>query len=152
MTFILLAFRVGSHVSGGDIYGNVRENNLITKHKIMLPPKGMGTVTYIAPPGNYTIQVRKYTNVLLDFVLLFTGPFNNLLIWFTIFIYLQDTVLETEFNGVKTPYTLMQVWPVRKPRPVTEKLPANHPLLTGQRVLDGLFPAVQGGTTAIPGK
>merc|ERR1712165_305210 len=30
-------------------------------------------------------------------------------------------------------------------------LPANHPLLTGQRVLDGLFPAVQGGTTAIPG-
>ena len=71
----------------------------------------------------------------------------------TVFIFclFQDTVLETEFNGVKTPYTLMQVWPVRKPRPVTEKLPANHPLLTGQRVLDGLFPAVQGGTTAIPG-
>jgi len=40
---------------------------------------------------------------------------------------------------------------VRQPRPVTEKLPANHPLLTGQRILDGLFPAVQGGTTAIPG-
>ena len=34
---------------------------------------------------------------------------------------------------------------------MTEKLPANHPLLTGQRVLDGLFPCVQGGTTAIPG-
>ena len=48
-------------------------------------------------------------------------------------------------------YTLEQVWPVRQPRPVTEKLPANHPLLTGQRVLDGLFPCVQGGTTAIPG-
>ena len=46
---------------------------------------------------------------------------------------------------------LCQVWPVRQPRPVTEKLPANHPLLTGQRVLDGLFPCVQGGTTAIPG-
>ena len=44
-------------MSGGDIYGNVRENNLITKHKMMLPPKGMGTVTYIAPPGNYTIKV-----------------------------------------------------------------------------------------------
>jgi len=110
--------RVGSHISGGDIYGLVRENNLITQHKIMLPPKGMGTVTYIAPPGNYTVK---------------------------------DTVLETEFNGVKSQYTLMQIWPVRKPRPVTEKLPANHPLLTGQRVLDGLFPAVQGGTTAIPG-
>ena len=48
-------------------------------------------------------------------------------------------------------FTLEQVWPVRQPRPVTEKLPANHPLLTGQRVLDGLFPCVQGGTTAIPG-
>merc|ERR1711997_1193070 len=47
--------------------------------------------------------------------------------------------------------TLKQVWPVRQPRPCTEKLPANHPLLTGQRILDGLFPAVQGGTTAIPG-
>ena len=34
---------------------------------------------------------------------------------------------------------------------MTDKLPANHPLLTGQRILDGLFPAVQGGTTAIPG-
>ena len=45
----------------------------------------------------------------------------------------------------------LQVWPVRQPRPVTDKLPANHPLLTGQRILDGLFPAVQGGTTAIPG-
>lgn len=43
------------------------------------------------------------------------------------------------------------MWPVRQPRPVSEKLHANHPLLTGQRVLDALFPCVQGGTTAIPG-
>lgn len=40
---------------------------------------------------------------------------------------------------------------MRQPRPVSEKLHANHPLLTGQRVLDALFPCVQGGTTAIPG-
>merc|ERR1712212_865200 len=63
----------------------------------------------------------------------------------------KDKILETEFDGEKTEYTLKQVWPVRQPRPVTEKLPANHPLTTGQRILDGLFPAVQGGTTAIPG-
>ena len=37
----------------------------------MLPPKGMGTVTYIAPPGNYTIQVRKYIECSLAFVDLF---------------------------------------------------------------------------------
>lgn len=35
---------------------------------------------------------------------------------------------------------MLQVWPVRQLRPVTEKLAANHPLLTGQRVLDALFP------------
>ena len=47
---------------------------------------------------------------------------------------------------------MLQVWPVRKPRPVIEKLAGNYPLITGQRVLDGLFPLVQGGTTAIPGQ
>jgi len=45
----------------------------------------------------------------------------------------------------------MQVWSVRNPRPVTEKLAADYPLFTGQRVLDALFPLVQGGTCAIPG-
>lgn len=53
---------------------------------------------------------------------------------------LQDIVLETEFDGEHSKYTMLQVWPVRQPRPVTEKLPANYPLLTGQRVLDSLFP------------
>lgn len=46
---------------------------------------------------------------------------------------------------------MMQVWPVRAPRPVAEKHTADYPLLTGQRILDALFPCVQGGTTAIPG-
>ncbi len=40
---------------------------------------------------------------------------------------------------------------MRQPRPVTEKLRASTPLLSGQRVLDALFPSVQGGTCAIPG-
>lgn len=53
---------------------------------------------------------------------------------------IQDVVLELEFEGVKEKFTMVQVWPVRQIRPVTEKLPANHPLLTGQRVLDALFP------------
>merc|ERR1712025_1205265 len=42
-------------------------------------------------------------------------------------------------------------WPVRTPRPYNQKLPASKPLLTGQRVLDSLFPSVLGGTCAIPG-
>jgi V-type H+-transporting ATPase subunit A len=46
---------------------------------------------------------------------------------------------------------MMQLWPVRAPRPTADKLTADYPLFTGQRVLDSLFPCVQGGTTAIPG-
>ncbi|KAI0003304.1 V-type ATPase [Russula compacta] len=63
----------------------------------------------------------------------------------------NDVVLETEFDGKTTKHTLMQLWPVRAPRPVAEKHTADFPLLTGQRILDALFPCVQGGTTAIPG-
>lgn len=42
-------------------------------------------------------------------------------------------------------------WPVRTPRPYKEKLQCQKPLFTGQRILDALFPSVQGGTIAIPG-
>ncbi|RXM97322.1 V-type proton ATPase catalytic subunit A [Acipenser ruthenus] len=62
-----------------------------------------------------------------------------------------DVVMELQFEGVKESLSLKQIWPVRQVRPVLEKLQANHPLLTGQRVLDALFPCVLGGTTAIPG-
>ncbi|KAK4719082.1 hypothetical protein R3W88_017420 [Solanum pinnatisectum] len=64
---------------------------------------------------------------------------------------LKDTVLELEFQGVKKQFTMLQSWPVRTPRPVAAKLAADTPLLTGQRVLDALFPSVLGGTCAIPG-
>uniref|UniRef100_A0A8C7KQ04 H(+)-transporting two-sector ATPase n=1 Tax=Oncorhynchus kisutch TaxID=8019 RepID=A0A8C7KQ04_ONCKI len=87
------SLRTGSHITGGDIYGTVFENSLI-KHKLMLPPRSRGTVTYVAPPGNYDVN---------------------------------DVVLELEFEGLKEKFTMIQ------------------------RVLDALFPCVQGGTTAIPG-
>lgn len=64
---------------------------------------------------------------------------------------ITDKVIEVEFGGVKKEYSMLQMWPVRAPRPVAQKLLANTPLLTGQRVLDGLFPGVLGGTCAIPG-
>jgi V-type H+-transporting ATPase subunit A len=60
-------------------------------------------------------------------------------------------ILELEFDGKKTEYPMMHTWPVRVPRPSSEKLSANQPFLVGQRVLDALFPGVQGGTIAIPG-
>ncbi|KII88873.1 hypothetical protein PLICRDRAFT_175132 [Plicaturopsis crispa FD-325 SS-3] len=111
-------FKVGDHISGGDIFGSVYENSLVDDHKIMLSPRALGTVTHIAEKGSYGVA---------------------------------DTILETEFEGKTTKHSMMQLWPVRAPRPVTEKQTADHPLLTGQRILDALFPCVQGGTTAIPG-
>ncbi|KFA47954.1 hypothetical protein S40293_10189 [Stachybotrys chartarum IBT 40293] len=62
-----------------------------------------------------------------------------------------ENILEVEFDGKKTEYPMMQTWPVRVPRPSTEKLSADQPFIVGQRVLDALFPGVQGGTVAIPG-
>jgi len=47
--------------------------------------------------------------------------------------------------------TMMQKWPVRKPRPYREKLEASKPLITGTRVVDFLFPLAMGGKAAIPG-
>ncbi len=59
-----------------------------------------------------------------------------------------DTIC-TLTDGTKL--QMMQKWPVRMPRPVTKKLTPNTPLITGQRILDGLFPVAKGGTAAIPG-
>ncbi|PXF43149.1 V-type proton ATPase catalytic subunit A [Gracilariopsis chorda] len=64
---------------------------------------------------------------------------------------IEEVMIKIEFDGVEKGFTMIQKWPVRQPRPVTEKMRANTPLLTGQRVLDALFPSVQGGTCAIPG-
>ncbi|EKM82880.1 hypothetical protein AGABI1DRAFT_53440 [Agaricus bisporus var. burnettii JB137-S8] len=112
------SFKVGDHISGGDIFGGIYENSLVDNHKVILQPKALGTITHIAEAGSYTVD---------------------------------DVILETEFEGKTTKHSMMQLWPVRAPRPVTEKLTADYPLLTGQRILDALFPCVQGGTTAIPG-
>jgi len=115
--FVPSGYKVGDQVSGGDIIGTVRENNIIT-HRIMINPKARGEITWIGEAGEYTCD---------------------------------DYVVELEFGDVKTKYTMVQVWPVRTPRPVASKVSAASPFLTGQRVLDALFPVVQGGTVAIPG-
>mmetsp|Transcript_56044 Transcript_56044/g.132156 ORF Transcript_56044/g.132156 Transcript_56044/m.132156 type:complete len:606 (+) Transcript_56044:31-1848(+) len=110
-------FKQGDQITGGDIFGEVAEN-VVINHKIMLPPKNMGRITWLAGPGSYT---------------------------------LEDPVIEVEFQGKKEKFTMLQMWPVRSPRPYVEKLAGDYPLLTGQRVLDALFPSVLGGTCAIPG-
>ncbi|KAJ5649272.1 uncharacterized protein N7484_002995 [Penicillium longicatenatum] len=111
-------FKVGDHITGGDIWGIVFENSLVNEHKILLPPRARGTITRISPAGSYTVT---------------------------------ENLLEVEFEGKKTEYGMMQTWPVRVPRPVSDRLSADAPFIVGQRVLDALFPSVQGGTVCIPG-
>ncbi len=54
-------------------------------------------------------------------------------------------------NGVEHNLTLCQKWPIRTSRPVKDRLSASIPLITGQRIIDTLFPIAKGGTAAIPG-
>ncbi len=54
-------------------------------------------------------------------------------------------------NGNTVELTMLQKWPVRKERPYKEKLSPNEPLITGQRIIDTLFPIASGGVAAIPG-
>jgi V-type H+-transporting ATPase subunit A len=117
-TFQPTKFKVGEKIVGGDIYGSVHENTYMTDHSIMCPPNAMGTITFLAEEGNYS---------------------------------LEDDVMEVEFYNQKKTFKMMHMWPVRQPRPVVEKLQGDTPLLTGQRVLDAIFPSVLGGTCAIPG-
>lgn len=112
------SLKVGDHITGGDVFGIVFENSLLSEHKILLPPRARGTITRIAEKGEYTVD---------------------------------EKILEIEFNGVKTEHSMMHRWPVRVPRPSNEKLSSDKPLIVGQRVLDALFPSVQGGTVCIPG-
>lgn len=112
--------QVGYTVSPGDVIGTVFENELMPRHKIMVPPRVAGTIVSITQSGKYNI----------DKVLLVVKHFRT----------------QKEVN-----LTMTHQWPVRFPRPTVEKLPGNHALLTGQRVLDAVFPSTQGGTCAIPG-
>ena len=54
-------------------------------------------------------------------------------------------------DGTEKELALAQKWPIRVPRPTYKRFPASVPLLTGQRILDTLFPIAKGGTAAVPG-
>lgn len=113
--------KVGDFVRAGDIIGTVQENEVF-EHRIMIPYGIEGNVLEIFE-GEYTVE---------------------------------DTICRvvTKTGGDMTKchaITMMQSWPVRRGRPYKEKLPLDEPLITGQRVIDALFPIALGGVAAIPG-
>lgn len=64
---------------------------------------------------------------------------------------LDPIITITASDGKQHDITLAQKWPIRIPRPSAKRFPLDKPLLTGQRILDSLFPIAKGGTAAIPG-
>ena len=109
--------QVGDEVTGGAILGVIPET-LAIEHRVMVPPDVAGTLTWIAPEGEYTI----------------TEPIAR---------------LQTREGEQQLP--MLQRWPVRRPRPYHLLVEQSEPLVTGQRVLDTLFPLGKGGAAAIPG-
>lgn len=64
---------------------------------------------------------------------------------------LEQVISTIQKNGTKSPLKMYHKWPVRKPRPYTERFDPTVPLITGQRIIDTYFPIAKGGTGAIPG-
>lgn len=65
---------------------------------------------------------------------------------------LKDTIVTVEKENTEiAELTLYTKWPVRKPRPIKERLPIYRPLITGQRVIDSFYPIAKGGTIGLPG-
>jgi len=62
-----------------------------------------------------------------------------------------DPIAKLKSGKQEKELTMLQRWPVRRPRPFVRRRPANTPLITGQRVLDTFFPIAKGGAAGIPG-
>lgn len=118
--------KVGDEVESGDVIGTVDETVLVV-HKIMVPYGIKGTVEWIEE-GEYTIE-EKVAGIRLT----------------------QDLPAENMKAGDLKELTMMQKWPVRRGRPYKEKLTPDVPLITGQRVIDTMFPIAKGGVAAVPG-
>ena len=119
--------REGMMVTGGTIIGEVYENELMTRHMIMVPPKVSGEI--VALWNGFGTDRREELTI------------NEVLL----------KVRSDRGERKTVNVTMTHKWPVREPRPVMEKLPGKEALITGQRVIDTLFPSVLGGTCAIPG-
>ncbi len=65
---------------------------------------------------------------------------------------IDDRLLTLQLpDGTERDITMTQRWPIRVPRPTAKRFPPAMPLITGQRILDTMFPLAKGGTAAIPG-
>ena len=115
---VKMVLKEGQYVVGGEILAETPETPGIV-HRALVPPKVKGTVTYVAPDGEYTVE---------------------------------DVIARVRTShGEEEELKLAHRWPIRAARPCGNRFVSSIPLVTGQRILDTLFPIAKGGTAAIPG-
>lgn len=120
--------RVGQRVGPGEVLGVVPESRTI-EHRVLVPPNLHGRVAAINE-GEFTVQQPV---IVLD---------------------IEEPALsnvEGNGQGARREITLVQKWPVRRPRPYQAKLDPDQPLITGTRIIDTFFPVAKGGAAIIPG-
>lgn len=103
-----------------------------------------GGDVYATCPETSLIEHRSMISPLLSGEVVWVAPNGS----YTV----NDTILKLKTDsGDVQEITLLQKWPIRNPRPVKSRLPISVPLITGQRVIDTLFPIAKGGSAAVPG-
>ncbi|HHU88509.1 MAG: V-type ATP synthase subunit A [Sphaerochaetaceae bacterium] len=112
----------GDEVKVGQVVGSVQETERV-EHRILVPPTLEGS-----PPYKVAETVKK-------------GSYNVEKVVCTLI----------DSSGRKIPLKMYHQWAIRVPRPIANRKPLGIPLITGQRVIDMLFPLAKGGTVAIPG-
>jgi len=106
----------GGLIAAGTIIGAADENALMSAHAVMVPPNMSGEIVRVYGAGTDGHESFTLEDPLMD-------------------------IRDSRTGRVRT-VTMSHYWPVRKPRPIANKLPGNKALITGQRVLDVLFPCV----------
>jgi V/A-type H+-transporting ATPase subunit A len=109
--------KVGDEVKGGAILGIAMETETF-EHRVMLHPDDSGTISWVAPDGEYTIT---------------------------------EPIARLKTGKEEKEISMLQRWPVRRPRPFVRRRGVSIPLITGQRILDTFFPVAKGGAAGIPG-
>jgi len=119
---LTLSITVGDTVKSGQTLGIVQETERV-EHHILLPPELPGISPYTVVK---TVKSGSYT--------------------------VDEVICEVESSdSMRSSIRMFHNWPIRIPRPVADRKPLSIPLITGQRVVDMLFPLAKGGTVAIPG-
>ncbi len=162
---VTLHVKAGDVLAPGALYASCPETPLIV-HRCLVPAGVSGRVTKVAPAGAYRVsdtlvELTDDHGQIHPLALAQRWPIRTPRAGVSGRVTkvapagayrVSDTLVElTDDHGQIHPLALAQRWPIRTPRPIAQRLPIDRPLVTGQRIIDTLFPIGKGGAAAIPG-